>query len=147
MLKEDHYKTPQSVVDKPVELDEKSRRRIVRMTQGQKYVIYALLLYLSGQGLALFMPRTSSLITLYLIVLAVVFALSVVGVVAILIARQSHILIKVALFLLLFIPLINILILISINIRATRDLREVGYKVGFLGVKGLSTTFKQSSGE
>lgn len=147
MLKEDPYKTPQSVVDKPIKLDEKSRRRIVRMAQGQKYVIYALLLYLSGQGLALFMPRTSSLITLYLIVLAVVFALSIVGVVAILIARQSHILIKVALFLLLFIPLINILMLISINIRATRDLREVGYKVGFLGVKGSSTTFKKSSGE
>ena len=34
------------------------------------------------------------------------------------------------------VPLINILLLLVVNARATRKLRQAGYKVGFLGVSG-----------
>jgi hypothetical protein len=37
----------------------------------------------------------------------------------------------------MFIPLISIVIMISLSIRATRALREAGYEVGLLGAKNL----------
>ena len=37
------------------------------------------------------------------------------------------------LFILLFLPLINMLVLLRVNSRATKTLREAGYTVGFMG--------------
>ncbi len=43
---------------------------------------------------------------------------------------------RVVMLILMFVPLLNILLLLVVNARATRKLRQAGYKVGFLGVSG-----------
>ena len=40
---------------------------------------------------------------------------------------------KILLVILMFVPLVNLITLLVLNARATRRLREAGYKVGLLG--------------
>ena len=101
--------------------------RMEKMAAGQKLVIYAVLLYFITAGLRLVIgPFAFVLLFISLI-------MSLVGLFKVLSARQSHKVVKVILFAMLFVPLINILVLLSINSRATKSLREAGYKVGFMG--------------
>lgn len=44
-----------------------------------------------------------------------------------------HPVVGVFLILAMFVPLLNLIILLVLNARATRTLREAGYKVGLLG--------------
>ncbi|GAB1263829.1 hypothetical protein [Aurantivibrio infirmus] len=101
--------------------------RMEKMAGGQKLVIYAVLLYFIAASLRLVIgPFAFILLFISLII-------SLIGLYKVLSARQNHIAVKIILFALLFIPLINILVLLSINSRATKSLREAGYKVGFMG--------------
>ena len=43
---------------------------------------------------------------------------------------------RVVMLIFMIVPIINILLLLIVNARATRKLRQAGYKVGFLGVSG-----------
>jgi hypothetical protein len=127
MSQENPYQSPESSVDSLVQLDEETASRLEKMAKGQKLVIYAVLIYFITAALRVVLGP------LILVVLLVSLVLSLMGLYKVLSARESHIAVKIILFALLFVPLINILVLLSINSRATKTLREGGYKVGFMG--------------
>lgn len=119
------YKAPLSDIQN--RLDPEVSERMERMSFGQKLVIYAVLIYfLAAVARLIIGPLAFVLVFASLI-------MSLVGLYKVLSARQSHILVKIILFILLFVPLINILVLLSINSRATKALREAGYRVGIMG--------------
>lgn len=97
------------------------------MAMGQKLVIYAVLLYFGSVGLRLVIGPQAAILLIFSLIM------SLVGLHKVLSARKRHILLKVTLFILLFIPLVNILVLLRINAVATKTLRAAGYKVGFMG--------------
>ena len=104
--------------------------RITHLKQGQKFIIYAFVLYfvaIVGAGVA---P------VLGVAILLIAFVLGVIGFFRAMIGVNYHILIKVILSILMFVPGINILVLLTLNSRATKLLRDAGYSVGFFGVRG-----------
>ncbi|GHA20309.1 hypothetical protein GCM10008090_32890 [Arenicella chitinivorans] len=125
MTEPNPYATPKSDVSAPQ--NRTTDERMEKMATGQKLVIYAVLLYFVSAGLRLYIGPLAVLPVLVSLIM------SLVGLYKVLAARQSHIVVKIILFVLLFVPLINILVLLSINSRATKALREAGYTVGFMG--------------
>jgi uncharacterized paraquat-inducible protein A len=123
------YQAPASDVRSTVELSEEEQARIDKLSSGQKLVIYAVLVYF----LAVFAQAFIG--PLVIVILIVSLIMSLIGVFRVLAAFNSHIVVRILLFLLLFVPLINMLVLLRINGRATRELREAGYEVGLMGVK------------
>ena len=121
------YATPKSDVRSPQGKHDDARMK--KMAFGQKLVIYAVLLYFVSAGLRLYIGP------LAVLPLLVSLILSLVGLYKVLAAGQSHLAVKIILFVLLFVPLINILVLLRINSRATKTLREAGYTVGFMGAE------------
>jgi len=61
--------------------------------------------------------------------------LMVVGVVLLLWARGSHILLIILCGLLMLAPCVSLLVLVLVNMSATHALRRAGVRVGFMGVK------------
>lgn len=61
--------------------------------------------------------------------------LIVVGVIQMLAALRTHILVRILYILLLFVPCISLLMLLLANGHATRALRKAGLRVGLMGVK------------
>ncbi len=127
MSSDNPYQTPKSDVRAVPVLEPEVARGFEKMALGQKLVIYAVLLYFIAAVLRVAIGPA------VLVIWAASLLLSLVGLVMILSARKSHIAVKIILFLLLFVPLINILVLLRINNRATKELREAGYTVGFMG--------------
>jgi hypothetical protein len=72
-----------------------------------------------------------SLIVMYF----AIFILMIVGVILVLIAQRNHPLIVVLCGILMIAPCGNLLLLILVNMSATRTLRRAGLHVGFWGVK------------
>lgn len=119
------YQAPLSDIQS--DLNPELSERMERMSFGQKLVIYAVLIYFIAAIARMFIGP------LIFVLLFASLIMSLVGLYKILSARQSHVMVKIILFALLFVPLINILVLLSINSRATKALREAGYRVGFMG--------------
>lgn len=59
----------------------------------------------------------------------------VVGVVQMLAALRTHIVVRILYIVLLFAPCVNLLMLLVANQQATRAMRKAGLRVGFMGVK------------
>ena len=125
LTEENPYKAPRSNVIN--DQDTILPARLEQMAAGQKLVVYAVLVYF----IAVFARLVLGPIALLLIVASLL--MSLVGLYKVLTARESHIAVKIILFILLFVPLVNILVLLRINGRATKTLREAGYKVGLMG--------------
>ena len=126
------YATPESRVDSPIELSEIDEKKIKGVALGQKVIIYSILLYFVAVGISTASQTTSLLI---IIPLVLWFALSLFGVFKVLANIKMHLAFKILYFVLLFIPLINLFALLGLNSRATKTLKEAGYKVGLLGAK------------
>jgi hypothetical protein len=100
-----------------------------RAASGQKLVIYSILasFALGAIAAAVFPP-----------VQYLQFALSIVaivGVVRIASGLGRSMLARVIYALTMFIPLINIIVMVMLSVQTTRALREAGYEVGFFGAK------------
>jgi len=137
------YRPPQAHVrDMPdAEVDEE---RMSRLASGQKLAIYAIGLYLGvafvrgflvGAGMT---TRGPLIIMGALVLIAALTALvmSFIGLWRMGDGLGIGVVLRVLILLLMFVPLINILVLLIINARATRALRAGGYRVGFFGVSG-----------
>ncbi len=127
------YATPESDIQVREDSPE-AKERMEKMAFGQKLVIYAVLLYF----LSAFLRFVLGPFTLILLIVSLI--VSLVGLYKVLAVSQGHIALKVISFLFLFVPLINIFVLLSINRRATKSLREAGYKVGFMGASKIKST-------
>jgi len=77
-------------------------------------------------------PVVSAALTFFLLALHILIA---VGVVLMMMATRSHIVIVILYAILGFAPCFNLVILLAANSRATRTLRKAGLHVGFMGVK------------
>lgn len=118
------YKAPESAIDQVVA---DAGHNPETIAQGQKLIIYAILLNIVAGGIGLKMALLSTLVGLGAAVM------SIFGIV-----RLAHGLgystgKKIALIVLMFIPLVNLITLLILNSWATASLREAGYKVGLLG--------------
>lgn len=126
-MSENPYQAPQSSVESQIQLSEIEAVELRKLADGQKIVIFAILAYFIAMMVrAVFPPLTYIIIPASLI-------MSLVGLIKVVRILKMHTVFKVIYFILLFVPLINILALASINARATKMLRAGGYKVGLLG--------------
>jgi hypothetical protein len=121
--------------------------RVQRLRSGQKRAIYAILIYLvtlvvqaGMRGAAHSPPGAPELL------MASDFLLTAGGLAALIMSLMGvwkmgyglgiGAILRVVMLIFMIVPLINILLLLIVNARATRKLRQAGYKVGFLGVSG-----------
>jgi hypothetical protein len=118
----DPYATPTSELAVPVKTDKEVE--LIRM--GQKLVIYAILLNI---GVAILAQFVSLLGFLQIGVLAV----SMFGLVKQFQGFQVAMWARVLIILSMVIPLVNLLVLLRLNARATKALRAAGYRVGLMG--------------
>ena len=122
--------------------------RLERLRSGQKLAIYAILIYLvsifvqTGVRGAVHGPSSGAqglvMATTLLLLAGSVAALimSLMGVWKMGYGLGVGTILRVVMLIFMIVPFINILLLLVVNARATRKLRQAGYKVGFLGVSG-----------
>jgi hypothetical protein len=122
--------------------------RLERLRSGQKLAIYAILIYLvaivirTGFSSTPLSPGTPGLLVAVgsgLLLMAgglAALIMSLMGVWKMGYGLGVGTILRVVMLIFMIVPLINILLLLVVNARATRKLRQAGYKVGFLGVSG-----------
>lgn len=140
------YRPPQAQVRDMPE-SEADAESIAQLGSGQKLAIYAICIYFGTVLVrmllkALFKPilEDDDLFLLGLVAGAaflVAFVLSVVGQWRMADGLGISTALRVLMVILLFIPLVNIVILLILSSRTTRTLREAGYRVGFFGAPDL----------
>ncbi|HEX5276151.1 MAG TPA: hypothetical protein VFW42_00610 [Fluviicoccus sp.] len=119
------YQSPQTQVS----FQQDNTALLEQVAAGQKLVIYSILANFLGAALRAPFPA------LYWLLAVAALVMAIWGLVKLGRGMEASMLGKVFAFICLFIPLVNLLVLISINFRASRLLREAGYEVGLLGVK------------
>ena len=115
-----------------------------RCASGQKLVIYAILVYLGAYAVRLVplaMPGGNPDVGVLLLGVTLLAGLgaavlAIVGLLRVATAFGYSTPMKVIFCLLMFVPLASLLVLLHLNGQATAALREAGYTVGFLGVRG-----------
>jgi predicted neutral ceramidase superfamily lipid hydrolase len=112
---------------------------VEKVRSGQRMLIWAILLYFGVSALAVLGSSTTSIAVsaavglLTLAGVLAMFAMSLMGLFRIWSGLQTSVIVRILLLFLLLIPLIGLLTLIAINGRATKFLRDNGYRVGLLG--------------
>jgi hypothetical protein len=120
------YDAPKSTVEEAVE----DSQALDQVASGQKLIIYSILLsFVSMAANAAFPP----LLVLVLVLCTAV--MSIVGAVRLCNGLGYSIASKVVVIIGLLIPIVSLLVLVSLSIRATNRLKQAGYKVGLLGAR------------
>lgn len=101
--------------------------RIESIRSGQKMIIYGMLLYFLAIGLQFVIGAIAGVFALVTLILGII------GIFRIGVGLNYGTVKKILLIISMFIPLIGLLVLLSVNSRATTALRAAGYKVGLLG--------------
>lgn len=137
--------------DKPqtaLEPGEQRQRALKDWRSGQKLMVYAVMLllitYLILGALIAFpapIPSFRALINLLLALVSIAtsvgaIVLAIFGVIRVARAFDYSTGMKVLFCVLLFIPLVSLLVLLYLNDKATTALKDAGYRVGVLGVRG-----------
>jgi len=140
------YRPPQAQV-RDIPESAADAETIAQLGSGQKLAIYAIGTYIGTMLVRVLLTRLfkSSLEEddLFLISLLagaavlVAFVLSVVGQWRMAAGLGISTGLRVLIVILLFIPLMNIVMLLILSSRATRALRQAGYRVGFFGAPDL----------
>jgi len=102
---------------------------IEEVASGQRLIIYSILVNLGTFVLRILVGDIGALLGIVAIVLAIVGLLKLAS------GLGYSVGVKILLIVLAFIPLINILMLVMVNARATSALRAAGYTVGLLGAR------------
>lgn len=117
------YQAPAAHVGTPLE-DTAELRQVAK---GQKLTIYSILLNFATFALGSVSPVLGMLVSIGAA------ALAVYGVVILATGLGMALWARVLLALLMFVPVVNLVTLVVLNLRATRVLRNAGYSVGLLG--------------
>ena len=104
-----------------------------RIANGQRHIIYALLVQIVAYALSRVSPQIG------LLLVAGAFLYAVVAVVKLASALGFSVLSRVLLCIGLLIPLVSLLVLATLSARASRRLRAGGFEVGFLGARPRET--------
>ncbi|MGE5823767.1 MAG: hypothetical protein ACM36A_04160 [Bacteroidota bacterium] len=116
------YRTPRANVDTGDE-----GPQLERVATGQKLVVYAFLVYIAAGALR-------ALVSPMLVLLAIpALAMALIGVWRTGAGLGWHVAVRILLLVLMFVPLVNLIVLLVVSGRATRALRDAGYRVGLLG--------------
>ena len=130
------------------ELGAQRQRALGDCRSGQKLMVYAITLllitYLIGGVLIAFpapIPSMRALINLLLALVSIAtnvgaIVLAILGVIRVARAFGYSTGMKVLFCVLLFLPLVSLLVLLYLNDKATTALKNAGYTVGLLGVRG-----------
>lgn len=102
------------------------------LISGQKMVIFAILLNIAANGTAMAAPKLFAVVGLVGIVALI---LAIVGTVRLASNLGFHPVVTVLVCLLMLVPCVSLLVLLSLNSRATAKIKEAGYEVGLLGAK------------
>jgi len=98
-----------------------------KIRSGQRLLIFAILVNLAAVGVRTSHPAA------FLMIALVAFFMAVVGLLRLMSGLEYSTPGKVGMFVLQFVPLINLISLIVICTQATKILRAAGFEVGFLG--------------
>jgi len=116
------YRTPRANVDTGG-----SGPELERVATGQKLVVYAFLVYIAAGALR-------ALVSPLLVLLAIpALVMALIGVWRTGAGLGWHVAVRILLLVLMFVPLVNLIVLLVVSGRATRALRDAGYRVGLLG--------------
>ena len=136
------YSTPQSRVTSETAED----LRLEKIASGQRLVIRSILLYFTVIGLqfaSAAIPADSGLLLavlgLFLAAGLGTIVLGLLGIWRLATGLGHHPVIVFMLLIVMMLPLIGLLALLSLNARATTELRKGGYRVGLLGAKKSET--------
>jgi hypothetical protein len=122
------YAAPKAQVADASGQDHEALRSVA---SGQKLIIYSILLSLAGFALA----KPLGMLVLVLNLAAAI--MSIVGAVRIAGGLGQGTGAKILYVIAMLIPLISLVIMITLSIRATRALRDAGYEVGLLGARNM----------
>lgn len=122
---ENPYQSPGSSVASR----EKRSSLLDDVASGQKLVIYAILLYF---GAALLRTVVGPIV---LLAFLICIAMSWTGIYKITRGLDYPVWGRIALLLLMLIPLVGLLVLVSLSSKATTRLRNAGYSVGLMGAR------------
>lgn len=100
-----------------------------KLASGQRMVIYSILGYFLAMGLQKGIPFVAGLLVLAALITALIGTFRVAA------GLKIPIPFRIILFILMFLPLLNILTILWMSSSATKKLRAAGYTVGFLGAK------------
>jgi hypothetical protein len=117
------YEAPRAPVQQPVA----DGVRMEAIASGQKLVIYSVLVYVMAIVVEATVGAVGGLLGLAAVVMAIV------GIVRLGAGMGMSLVAKILLFIAVFLPFINLITLLVLNARATRYLRQAGYRVGLLG--------------
>ncbi|MBT8080573.1 MAG: hypothetical protein KJO31_18475 [Gammaproteobacteria bacterium] len=124
-MSDNPYETPKAELGNRAE----TGTRLTHLKQGQRFIIYAFILYFVAVIGAALLPLVGVAIIL------IAFILGIIGVFRAMLGVDYPLLAKIVLGVLIFVPLLNILVLLALNSRVTQLLRDAGYTVGFFGVR------------
>ena len=121
------YESPSASLD----LSDQPLPEIIDVAKGQKLIMYAILVNFSTVILQMAVHPMFGLMGLVALVMGVMGILKMSGGLGL--GIVSRILIIIG----MIIPLVNLIVMLSLNGKATKELQKNGYKVGLLGAKGL----------
>jgi hypothetical protein len=125
-MNENPYQSPESPISASP-TSGLSQAHIEKVAAGQKMIIYAILLYFLAVGGQFVVGPIAALLILG------TFFLGLIGIIRLASGFGYSVLRIILLIIGMIIPLIGLLILLTLNARATKELRASGYKVGLLG--------------
>jgi hypothetical protein len=120
------YDAPKSVVEDAVD----HSQGLDQVASGQKLVIYSIVLSFLIMAANATLPQA-----LVFALLLVTIVMSIIGVVRLCNGLGYSTSTKVLLIIGLFLPIVSLIVLISLSVKATNRLKAAGYKVGLLGAK------------
>ena len=126
------YQSPESPIAAATSSD-LSQANIEKIASGQKMIIYGILLYFLGVGGQFVIGPIAILLVLG------TFILGIIGIVRLASGFNYSVFRIILLIIGMIIPLVGLLILLSLNARATKELRASGYKVGLLGASKIQS--------
>jgi hypothetical protein len=134
------YAPPKSHVADAVESSAVDFAQLNRVAAGQRILIVALIASFMGAAIR---SGAGPLVTLALGSIAAV--LSIVGVLRVDGGLGGSVLSRILYVIAMLLPLINLIIMVTLSMRATKALRAAGYEVGFLGAKQRTFNVRPSS--
>jgi hypothetical protein len=127
------YAPPKSHVADAVDDPAVDFTRMNRVASGQRLIIVALIAsFAAGSIQASVNPLAGVFVGLIAAVMSIVGVLRIDG------GLNGSVLSRILYVVAMLLPLINLIIMVTLSMRATKALRAAGYEVGFLGAKQRS---------
>lgn len=124
-MEDNPYNTPDANVRVKPDDDEE----VQKVISGQKLMLYAILLNIGANILTARIPLIGVIVFLIAAVMAIT------GLAKVCMGLRYHIAAIVIFCVLMIVPLLNLVVLLLVNQKATARIREAGYEVGLMGAR------------